>query len=76
MEVTTWMMIRAGSRHTCDINNNRIVSISDVGILMQYWDQTVTDPSEIWKRKADINGDWWVDVLDVGILMENWQKTI
>jgi hypothetical protein len=59
-----------------DINNNHIVSVSDVGIIMQYWDQAVTDPSEIWKRKADINGDWWVDILDVGILMMNWQKTI
>lgn len=59
-----------------DINNDRVVDIADAAIIRHYWEQAVTDPSEMLKRKADINGDWIVDITDVSILVMNWQKEI
>ncbi len=54
-----------------DANHDRIVDISDLGILATNWQETGRTFAQ-----GDFNYDDIVDISDLGILATNWQKSI
>ncbi len=54
-----------------DANHDRVVDISDLGILATNWQ---TSPRNF--SQGDFNYDGLVDISDLGILATNWQKSI
>jgi uncharacterized delta-60 repeat protein len=54
-----------------DANRDRVVDVSDLGILATNWQQSPRTFSQ-----ADFSYDGVVDVTDLGILATNWQKTL
>lgn len=53
-----------------DANRDRVVDITDLGILATNWQQSPRVFSQ-----GDFNGDGVVDITDLGLLATNWQKT-
>jgi hypothetical protein len=54
-----------------DANRDRIVDITDLGILASNWQQSPRTFAD-----ADFNYDGTVDITDLGILATNWQSTL
>jgi len=54
-----------------DANHDRIVDVSDLGVLATNWQSSDKVFSE-----GDFNYDGVVDVSDLGVLATNWQKTL
>jgi hypothetical protein len=54
-----------------DANRDRIVDITDLGILATNWQQSPRTFSQ-----GDFNYDGLVDITDLGILATNWQKSL
>lgn len=54
-----------------DANRDRVVDITDLGILATNWQGTGKSFSE-----GDFNRDGTVDITDLGILATNWQKNV
>jgi parallel beta-helix repeat protein len=55
-----------------DANHDRIVDVTDLGVLASNWQGT-----HAWTfSQGDFNYDFKVDVSDLGILATNWQKSL
>ncbi len=54
-----------------DANRDRVVDISDLGILATNWQGSPRNFSQ-----GDFNNDGQVDISDLGILATNWQKSV
>lgn len=54
-----------------DANRDRVVDITDLGILATNWQQPLRTFSQ-----GDFNYDGTVDLADLGILATNWQKNV
>ena len=56
-----------------DVNNDRKVDMTDVGIILRAFGTTPASPN--WNPNYDINNDNKVDMSDVGIALRNFGKT-
>lgn len=54
-----------------DANRDRVINITDLGILATNWQQSPRTFSQ-----GDFNDDGTVDITDLGILATNWQKEL
>ncbi len=54
-----------------DTNRDRLVDISDLGVLATNWQQSPRDFSQ-----GDFNYDQTVDITDLGMLATNWQSSL
>ena len=54
------------------MSNDNFVSILDLGILINSYNKTSTDPG--YNPLADLNGDNFISILDLGLLIFNYNK--
>lgn len=57
--------------NNADANHDRVVDVSDLGVLASNWQTAVP-----FFSFADFNYDGMVDVIDLGVLATNWQKSL
>ena len=55
-----------------DVNGDGVVNILDVGVIAEYWLQTVPPGPP----NADVNGDGIINILDVGVIAAHWLQTL